>query len=165
MSVYLSFLCMDSRLEVAHGNLFGCIYSRFEIGSPFYKNGRSRMRWMRTSSQLRDDGYTCQQCGTYLCTDTYVVTVLHIHLTEYLGEEFHAMIVVNGHELVILLLAYLMGDMLSIDDSSHLVLAFCTWFHTDIINGHFTSVSSFPEPSLVCIDGFQLLPVNGCTFL
>ena len=58
---------------------------------------------------------------TYLCSDIrlHPRNVLHIHLFEDVGDEFHAMIIANGHELVILFLGDFMADALTIDNSCH----------------------------------------------
>jgi len=46
---------------------------------------------------------------------------LHFHLWENLVKEFHSLIIVDGKELVEVLLSYLVGDNIAIYDCGHLV--------------------------------------------
>ena len=50
--------------------------------------------------------------------------ILDVHLGEDLSEELHAMFIVQGHELVVLLLGDVVTDGLTVDDSGHAVLDF-----------------------------------------
>ena len=84
----------------------------------------------------------------------------HHHFLEDVAEELHAMVVINGHELVVLLLVDLMGNGFSIDDSGHAVegIALCVLLlfalfiadrlHLDVIHHDFTAMSAFTEPAL-----------------
>lgn len=78
---------------------------------------------METVSQLMGNGKPCKQGSTDLGTQIRVHTgdVLHIHLMEDVGEELHAMIVIDGHELVILLLSNLVADAFTVDYGCHSV--------------------------------------------
>ena len=70
------------------------------------------------------------------------------------------MIIIDGHEFVILLLGYLMADAIAIDDGCHaeqgiafLVFLYLALFvthrlHLDVIDLNFSSVLAFAEPSL-----------------
>lgn len=89
--------------------------------------------------------------------------ILHVHFIKDVREEFHTMIVIYGHELVILFLGYLVTDALAIDDSGHtehgiafLVFLNFTLFvayrlNSDVVHLYLTSVSSFPEPSFILV--------------
>ena len=83
----------------------------------FYQNGSSAS----VSAQFAHDGKTGKEgssnLGSYIGLHPW--HILHIDFTEDVGEEFHAMIIIDGHELVILLLGYLMADALAIDDGGH----------------------------------------------
>ena len=56
--------------------------------------------------QFSHNGETSHQSTTDLCANIGMLTrdVLHIHLIEDVAEQLHAMIVIDSHELVILLL-------------------------------------------------------------
>ena len=51
----------------------------------------------------------------------HVGTGLQINFLEYPRHHAHALVVIDSQKLLILLLGYLMGDDLTIDDSTHLV--------------------------------------------
>src|SRR5574344_596528 len=90
-----------------------------------HENGRSTVM-VEVMGQLMCNGKSGKQGSTDLCAQAGVHTrnVFHIHLIEDVGEELHAMIVIDGHELIILLLSNLMADALTIDDRCHAVLGF-----------------------------------------
>ena len=89
--------------------------------------------------------------------------ILHVHFVKYFREEFHAMIVIYGHEFVILFLAYLVTDTFTIDNSGHTEhgIAFLVFldfslfityrFNSDVVHLYFTSVSSFPKPTFILV--------------
>src|SRR5574344_206779 len=97
-----------------------------------------------------------------------------------MGEEFHAMIVINGHELIVLLLRDFMTDALTVDNGCHTVfgLAFVIllnlsllilyWLHLDVINHDLPAMSSFTEPCLVLlhfIEGCSIYMSDRAVFL
>lgn len=73
------------------------------------------------------------------------------------------MIIIDGHEFVILLLGYLMADALAIDDCGHaeqgiafLVFLYLALFvtdrlHLDVIDLYLSSVLAFAEPSFAFV--------------
>ena len=74
-------------------------------------------------SKFSHHSKTGEQGSTYLGTDSSMFSwnVLHIHLLEDMAEELHAMVVIDGHELVVLLLGDLVRDGLSVDDGGHAI--------------------------------------------
>ena len=124
--------------------------------------------------QLMCDGKSGKQGSTDLCAQAGVHTrnIFHIHLTEDVGEEFHAMIVIDGHELTILLLSNLMADALTIDDRCHAVLGFALgillnfalfipdWLNLDVIDIDFTTMFSLTIPCLSLIEFIEGIAVN-----
>ena len=78
-------------------------------------------------------------------------------------KELHAMIIIDGHEFVILFLGYLMADTLAVDDGGHaeqgvaflvflnLALFVTDRLHLDVIDLYFSSVLAFAEPSLAFV--------------
>ena len=89
--------------------------------------------------------------------------ILHVHFIKDFREEFHAMIVIYGHELFILLLAYLVTDAFAIDNSGHtehsiaffVLLDFSLLvsyrLNSDVVHLYLTSVSSFPKPTFILV--------------
>jgi hypothetical protein len=73
------------------------------------------------------------------------------------------MVVIDSHELVILLLGYLVADAFTVDDGCHPIEAIALgillqfslfvpdWLYPDVVNTDFTAVSPFTEPSLVLV--------------
>ena len=126
----------------------------------FHEDGRPTMVH---ASEFSHHSKTGKQSTTNLRTNSCVFprNVLHIHFLEDVAEELHAMVVIDGHELVVLLLVDLMGNGFSIDDSGHAVegIALCvlllfTLFiadrlHLDVIHHDFTAMSAFTEPSFI----------------
>lgn len=90
-----------------------------------HENGRPTVM-VEVMGQLMCDGKSGKQGSTDLCAQAGIHTwnVFHIHLTEDVGEELHAMVVIDSHELIILLLSNLMADALTVDDRCHAVLGF-----------------------------------------
>ena len=82
--------------------------------------------------------------------------LLHVHLVEDLREEPHAVVVVHGHELVILAAGDLVGDLLAVDDGRHAVFHVTAGLlrlvpdglHPDVADADLTSVGPFAEPAL-----------------
>lgn len=122
--------------------------------------------------QLMRDGKSGKQGSTDLCAQAGMHTrnVFHIHLTEDVGEELHAMVVIDGHELIILLLSNLMADALTIDDRCHAVFGFALgilldfallipdWLNLDVIDIDFTTMFSLTIPCLALIEFIEALP-------
>ena len=120
---------------------------------------------VKVMGQLVCDGKSGKQGSTDLCPQAGVHTrnVFHIHLTEDVGEELHTMIVIDGHELIILLLSNLMADAFTIDDSRHAVFGFALfillnfallipdWLNLDVIDVDFTTMLTLTIPCLALI--------------
>ena len=47
--------------------------------------------------------------------------ILHINLMEDMRKEFHTMVIIDSHELIVLLLIDFVADGFAIDDSGHAV--------------------------------------------
>ena len=122
--------------------------------------------WCRTvSAQFAHHGKSCKEGSSNLRTDvlSFSWDVFHIHLLEDVGEEFHAVIVIDGHELVILLLGNLMADAFSVDYGCHaeLGIAFLVLldftllithrFNLDVVNLNLSAMLAFTEPTLVFV--------------
>ena len=127
----------------------------------FYKYGRGTS----VSAQFAHDGKTGKEgssnLGSYIGLHPW--HILHINFTEDVGEEFHAMIIIDGHELVILLLGNLMADTLAIDDSGHaeegiaffillyLALVITDRRHLDVIDLYLSTMLPLAEPSFAFV--------------
>ena len=123
-----------------------------------HENGRPTMMHM---SEFTHDSKTGEQGTANLSTDSCMFSrnVLHINLMENMAEELHAMIVIDGHELVILLLVDFMGDGLAIDDGGHAIegislgifLLFALFItdrlNLDVIHNNLTTMLAFTEPT------------------
>ena len=73
------------------------------------------------------------------------------------------MVVIHCHELVILLLRYLVAYSLTVDDGGHAVLAFLLrWLHSYLTNSYFSAMLAFTEPSLALV---QVLPIHNTYFI
>ena len=144
----------------------------------FHEDGRPTMVH---ASEFSHDSKTGEQGTTNLGTDSCMLTwdVLHIHFLEDVAEELHAMVVIDSHELVVLLLVDLMGNGFSIDDSGHTVegIALCVLLlfalfiadrlHLDVIHHDFTAMSAFTEPALTLVHLIEALTIdmgNGSVF-
>ena len=94
--------------------------------------------------------------------------LFHVHLAEDLREELHPVVVVHGHELVILAAGDLVGDLLAVDDSRHAVFHFFALilsgrsdrFNPDIPDTDLASVLSLPEPALAGFHAVERLAVD-----
>ena len=144
----------------------------------FHEDGRPTMVH---ASEFSHHSKTGKQSTTNLRTNSCVFprNVLHIHFLEDVAEELHAMVVIDGHELVVLLLVDLMGNGFSIDDSGHTVegitlcvlLLFALFIadrlHLDVIHHDFTAMSAFTEPALTLVHLIEALTIdmgNGSVF-
>ena len=124
-------------------------------------------------TQLTHNGKTSKQGSTDLCANASMRTrhILHIHLIEDMTEEFHAMVVIDGHELVVLLLGNLMGDRLSVDDCCHaievvslcvlllLTLLITDWLNLDVIHRDLTTMLALTIPSFSFVDVIETLAI------
>ena len=73
------------------------------------------------------------------------------------------MVVIHCHELVILLLRYLVAYSLTVDDGCHEELAFLLrWLHSYLTNSYFSAMLAFTEPSLALV---QVLPIHNTYFI
>jgi hypothetical protein len=138
-----------------------------------HENGRPTVM-VEVMGQLMCDGKSGKQGSTDLCAQAGIHTrnVFHIHLTEDVGEELHAMVVIDGHELIILLLSNLMADALTIDDRCHAVFGFALgilldfalfipdWLNLDVIDIDFTTMLSLTIPCLALIEFIEGIAVN-----
>ena len=116
-------------------------------------------------SYLCRNDCSCRQCRQYLRTQSGIGfrSGLHIHLTEHLREEFHAMIVIHRQELVVVLLLDLVRDGFTINDGGHPVLILTFLFslcwrhflHIDVAHIHLTTVRSLTIPTLVLVQHRQ----------
>ena len=105
---------------------------------------------------------SCRQSRQYLRAQSGVGfgACLHIHFTENLGEEFHAMVVIHRQELVVVLLLDFVRDGFSIDNGGHAILIFAFlislhrrhFLHHDVTDFHFTPMRSLTIPTLVLIN-------------
>ena len=135
----------------------------------FYEYCRS---WT-VSAQFAHHGKSCKESSSNLSPDVLAFSRdgFHIHLLEDVGEEFHAVVVIDSHELVILLLGNLMADALSVDDGCHakLGVAFLIlldfsllityWLNLDVINLNLSAMLAFTEPSLVFVLLIQAIAI------
>ena len=73
----------------------------------------------------RRDDRSCRKGGENLHAETALCfrPHLHVHLAEYFRKDFHAVVVIDRKEFVVILLADLVADDLPVDDGRHLVLA------------------------------------------
>ena len=115
-------------------------------------------------------GYACSdcQCCQDGCTNIRSCPVsFHFHFRENLGEQFHAMVVIHGHEFVILLLCNLVAHSLPVDDSCHLVFAslLLVRLHGNLTDGNFPSMCFLPVPSLGAFHLFEVVAVNDTYFV
>ena len=138
-----------------------------------HENGRPTVM-VEVMGQLMCDGKSGKQGSTDLCAQAGIHTrnVFHIHLTEDVGEELHAMVVIDGHELIILLLSNLMADALTIDDRCHAVFGFALgilldfallipdWLNLDVIDIDFTTMFSLTISCLALIEFIEGIAVN-----
>ncbi len=78
-------------------------------------------RCWTVSAQFAHHGKSSKESSSNLSPDVFAFSRdgFHINLLEDVGEEFHAVVVIDSHELVILLLGNLMADALSVDDGCH----------------------------------------------
>ena len=124
--------------------------------------GRMVVMVVHVMSNLSRNDRSCRQCCQYLRTQSGIGfgTCLHIHLIEYLGEQFHAMVVIHCQELIVVLLLDFVRDSFTIDDGGHAILGFAFLFslcwryflHHNITDFHLTSVRSLTIPTLVLIN-------------
>ena len=138
-----------------------------------HENGRPTVM-VELMGQLMCDGKSGKQGSTDLCAQAGVHTrnVFHIHLTEDVGEELHAMVIINGHKLVVLLLSNLMADAFAVDDSGHaeqgiaffvfLYLSFVITdrFDLDFINLYLSTMLAFTEPSFALIHFVKAVAIH-----
>ena len=122
-------------------------------------------RCWTVSAQFAHHGKSCKESSSNLSPDVLAFSRdgFHIHLFEDVGEEFHAVVVIYSHELVILLLGNLMADALSVDEGCHaklgiafLVFLDLTLFVThrlnlDVVNLNLSAMLAFTEPSLAFV--------------
>lgn len=131
--------------------------------------------WCRTvSAQFAHYGKSCKEGSSNLRTDvlSFSWDVFHIHLLEDVGEEFHAVIVIDGHELVVLLLSNLMADAFSVDNGCHakLGIAFLVFLdftllithrlNLDVINLNLSAMLAFTKLALVFVLLIQAIAIN-----
>ena len=78
------------------------------------------------------------------------------------------MIVINGHELLILLLGNLVGYGFPVDDSSHSVFGFSSiltvffldWLNLDVIDSDLSAMPSLTEPALIPVEFIKGITVD-----
>ena len=130
-------------------------------------------RCWTVSAQFAHHGKSCKESSSNLSPDVLAFSRdgFHIHLLEDVGEEFHAVVVIDSHELIILLLGNLMADALTIDDGSHakLGIAFLVfldftllithWFNLNVINLNLSAMLAFTEPSLAFVLLIQAIAI------
>ena len=155
-------------LKVPCRNLLWRIHSRFEVRTWTAMMLCIELRgWMvmmvaYVMRHLCCNDCSCRQSRQYLRAQSGVGfgACLHIHFTENLGEEFHAMVVIHRQELVVVLLLDFVRDSFTIDDGGHAILGFAFLFslcwryflHHNITDFHLTSVRSLTIPTLVLIN-------------
>ena len=98
--------------------------------------------------------------------------ILHINFIEDMREELHAMVVIDSHELIILLLIDFVTDGFTIDDSSHaeesialrilllLTLLIANRLNLDVINSNLSAMLTLTEPTFVLIHLIERLTIN-----
>ena len=112
-------------------------------------------------SQLCSHGYAGKQGSPDFRPQRCLVSRLHIHFAEHFGEQFHAVVVVNGHKLVVLLLCNLVAHPFAVDDGGHLVCSLLSGrFHTDIIYCHLSAMPSFAVPTFIGTDCCKVIAVH-----
>ena len=130
-------------------------------------------RCWTVSAQFTHHGKSCKECSSNLSPDIFAFSRdgFHIHLLEDVGEEFHAVVVIDSHELVILLLGNLMADALSVDDGCHakfgiaflILLDFSLLItyrlNLDVINLNLSAMLAFTEPSLAFVLLIQAIAI------
>ena len=164
----MQYLLIHGSLKVPCCYIHRSIYSWFEIGTRWYcgmmmiyYHHRTSMCSMQFTSHFCSNAQSCQQSRSYLGSQTS--PVFHIDFTKNLGKEFHAVIIIHSHELVILLLRYLMTYSLSVDDGGHAIFAFLLrWLHSYLTNTYLSSVLPFTKPSLTLI---QVLAIHNTYFV
>ena len=98
---------------------------------------------------------------------------------EDMGEQLHAMVVIDSHELVVLLLIDLVTNGFAIDDSGHAIerialrilllftLFITNWLNLDVINCDLSAMLALTEPSFVFVQLIKRLTIdmgNGSVF-
>ena len=125
-------------------------------------------------SEFSHHSKTGEQGSTYLRSNSCMFTrnVLHIHLLEDMAEELHAMVVIDGHELFVLLLGDFMGDGLSVDDGGHsiegislgilllLTLLIADRLDLDVIHHDITTMLAFSIPTLAFVHAIEALAIH-----
>ena len=86
---------------------------------------RTVMMMPQAVDDTRRDDRSCRKGGENLHAETALCfrPHLHVHLAEYFRKDFHAVVVIDRKEFVVILLADLVADDLPVDDGRHLVLA------------------------------------------
>lgn len=86
----------------------------------FYEYGRTTMMYVSKFTHNGKSGkYGSTNLCAYVCVSTWYI--LHINLMEDMREQLHPMVVIDSHELVILLLIDLVAVGFAIDDSGHAI--------------------------------------------
>ena len=87
---------------------------------------------------------------------------LHVHLAEYLRKDFHAMVVIDRKEFIVILLADLVSDDLPVDDGRHLVLAlYGGWMYGYFADLDLPAVPFFPIPALALVEHGNIPSIDG----
>lgn len=113
---------------------------------------------------LGGDHRTCRKSRKYLYaqSSSRFRMRFHIHLAEYLGEEFHAMVIIDCEEFVVIFLADFMGDDLPVDDSCHFVFALCRGgVYGNLADLDLPAVPLFPIPALVFVEQENIPSIDG----
>ena len=120
---------VDHCVEVSCRDIFGSVHAGLEVGS---RSGTAaielRSRTRCRSEDNRAYGQRRQYAGSYLRAVACAPDVLHIDFGEDFGEHFHALEVVDGKELVVVLLRDFMSDNLAVDYGCHGILGLCRSF-------------------------------------
>ena len=122
---------------------------------------------MMVVAEVVDNLRRCDSTGgkgcEYPCSQTCTRfgACLHIHFAENIGEEFHTVVVIDSHELVILLLRNLVADDLAVYHCGHAVFSLrLAGMHEDFIHLNLAPVRTLLVPSFAAVLIGEVLAVN-----